>query len=150
MVDERLTKLKTAKEQLAIMEKERQESYIFWSIWKYYAQNYSWFDKFIHWHEIPWAELKYFHKDETSEIADGNFVTYEHGSELWLERKSILNKIELLEAEVDHLLESLFCKDEVSLAVIAPYYGASRSGVYNYMSSRPWFIKLKDKAEQDG
>lgn len=142
-----LEDLKKHKEELSKLEKQKQESYAFWSIWKHYAQNEPYFNGFIHKYEIPWEELKYHHKDEEGSIATGDFVTLQHGEKLWFTRYAILKNIEKTEQRIDELLEALHCKNEVPLAAIGPYYGASPSGVFNYMTSRPWFIRRKDKTK---
>lgn len=147
MIDEQLQRLKETKQRLANLEKERQESYIFWSIWKHYAQNEPYFDTLKNKYEIPWKELKYNAKDTTGEIVNSNFVSYEHGEELWTERATILDRIQAYEEVIDECLEYLFCENEVPLSTIGKYYGASPSGVYNYLTSRPWFTRRKDKVK---
>lgn len=146
-IEEQLLKLRDAKARLEDLIRHREDTYIFWNIWKYYAQKQSWYSDFIHEYHIPWPELKYFSKDLTGEIANDSFVSYEHGVKLWLQRKEVLDRIKATEGEIDQLLENLFCEQEVPLSRIAPYYGSSTSGVYNYMTDRPWFMRRKDKVK---
>jgi len=126
-----LEEVQRLRQNIEEVKKERQESKIFWDLWKYYAQYEPWYNEFIYDMDlrIPWEELKQLSKKKAS-IPD-NFVSIEHGVRLWLERKSIIDKLTGLYGEVDRILQVLRDR-KVKLKTIAPYYGSSEYAVHNY------------------
>lgn len=131
-VEEVLHLLKDKKERLSKLEKQRQVSYGFWSMWKFYAQNEDWFTDFIHTEWIPWDELRYSKKSDGSEFP----VSREHGERLWEERQGILNGILVLKREiVEHIL--WLREQNVSFETIGIYYGATAGGVCHFLKENP-------------
>jgi hypothetical protein len=140
-VDDRLLRLEEAKKRLKELEKDRQRSYAFWSLAKYYGQKEPWFTDFIHKEWVWWSELKFVSKPKGDPGMD---VSYEYLKGLWAERLEILTDIEACEKTIDNLLEELIIGDSMDMTVIAPYFQTSLSGVFNAVRDRPWFQRRRD------
>ena len=130
-VESQLKGLKQIDDALSEMKVRRKESFAFWSIWKYYAQNQEWFNDFIKENDIPYDELKYPQKNDLSTIE----ASREYGQKLWDQRKEILDNIEDLKSQKNYRLVRLR-ESEVTFDVIGEALGVTPGAVHKYMVSQ--------------
>lgn len=128
--DIKLHALKVARQRLKMLEKEKERTYAFWNLVKYYAQDEIWWDDFIHDNRIPWSELKYSVKSK------GRMdVSLEYAQKAWNERHASLELLRKANRHVVELIENL--RDSgVTFSKIGEYYGATAGGVYNFLTDQ--------------
>ena len=139
--DIRLQKLKNLKERLKILEKRTEETYAFWSLFRYYAQQEDWWTDFIHKLWIPWSELKFAFK---SFGEPSMAVTWEEGERLWEQRQNSLMEYSLALQEIISLVKELYIESGYSLELIGKYYGASASAISQFLKDHvPEYQEIK-------
>ena len=132
MSDE-LEQIKETKQEYDLFCKKRELSYALWSMWKYIAQDEEWFDDFIHDQRIPYSELKALQKNDGKIRAE--MISYDHGVQLWNQRKNILKQVDLIERRLVDVMVEARDKD-IRFKEISKAYGVSIAGVMHFLKRK--------------
>lgn len=146
--DPQFTELKDLRRKLKSLEKKREESFAFWSLWTYFGQREEWFGDFIKKEDVDWEEVRWAAKPRKGQLPGP--ASREQGERLWRARREILQEIKDTELRIDVLLEDLLYTKGLTYSEVAKFYGGTVTNVFGYVRKKPWFVPKRGEKESDG